>query len=212
MNKGTVVLLHGISRTSRSMERLEATLMNSGYTVRNIDYPSVTYSIETLAELVVQKIKADMQTAQPLHFVGHSMGGIIIRLIILHHRPRNLGRIVMVGTPNHGSAVVDFFQHFKFFKKWFGPAGQQIGTKYKNLPHRLPPADYECGVIAGNRSADPWFSWFLFQGENDGKVSVENTKIEGMKDFAIVPVPHAAMPKNKNVIQLIENFLSSGHF
>jgi len=195
------------------MRRLETALTQLGYTVRNLDYPSVTYSIETLAELVFQKIESDVKSGQPLHFVGHSMGGILIRIILRDHRPLNLGRVVMMGTPNHGSIVADFMQRFKFFKKLFGPAGQQIGTSLTGVHHDLPSADYECGIIAGNRSIDPWFSWFLYQGrENDGKVSVENAKLEGMKDFTVVPVVHAALPKNKKVIQLVKNFLFFGHF
>ena len=212
-SQGTVIILHGISRSSRIMLRLEAALQNAGYTVRNIDYPSVTYSLATLAELVLQKIQTDIENGEPLHFLGHSMGAILARLILRDHRPENLGRVVMIAPPNHGSAVANFLQRFSFYKKWFGPAGQQIGTNHNGIHHDLPPADYECGIIAGNRSADPWFSWLLYRGrENDGKVSVENTKLEGMKDFVVVPVAHAALPNNPQVISLVKTFLSSGHF
>lgn len=212
-SQGIVILLHVITKTSRIMRGFETALTKSGYTVRNIDYPSVAYSIETLAEIAAKKIEQDRQSNQPMHFVAHSMGGILVRLIIAKHRPPNLGRVVMIGTPNHGSIVADFMQRFKFFKKLFGPAGQQIVTNSNGIHHRLPSADYECGIIAGDRSIDPWFSWFLFRGrKNDGKVSVENTKLEGMKDFVVVPVPHVRQPKNKKVIQLALNFLASGHF
>ncbi|MCB1828057.1 MAG: alpha/beta hydrolase [Coxiellaceae bacterium] len=212
-SQGTVILLHGISRSSRIMSRLESALQEAGYTVRNIDYPSVTYSLNTLAQLVVQKIQPDIERNVPLHFVGHSMGAIVTRLIIRDHRPKNLGRVVMIAPPNKGSTVADFMQRFKFYRKLFGPAGQQIGANLKGVHHDLPPADYECGVIAGNRSADPWFSWLLYRGhENDGKVSVEQTKLDGMKDFVVVPVAHAALASNEKVIDLVKTFLSSGHF
>lgn len=195
------------------MLRLETALQDAGYTVRNIDYPSVTHSLETLAELVLQKIRTDIEIGEPLHFVGHSMGAILVRLMLRDHRPEKLGRVVMIAPPNHGSAVAGFLQRFGFYKKWFGPAGQQIGTNHNGIHHHLPSADYECGIIAGNRSADPWFSWFLYRGrENDGKVSVEHTKLEGMKDFVVVPVAHAALPNNPQVISLVKTFLSSGHF
>lgn len=213
MSQGTVILLHGISRSSRMMQRLESALIESGYTVRNLNYPSVTYSVETLAEMIAEQIQPDLLSGTPLHFVGHSMGGILIRLILRDHRPENLGRVVMIGTPNHGSVVADFMQRFNFFKKLFGPAGQQIGTNHNGVHHALPSADYECGIIAGNRSRDPWFSWFLYQGRpNDGKVSVENAKLEGMKDFTVVPVSHSAQPKNKKVILLVQRFLATGQF
>lgn len=211
---GTVVLLHGISRSSRIMLRLEKALTDEGYLVRNLDYPSVTYSLETLAELVVRDIQSDMMNeGQPLHFVGHSMGGILIRLILRDHRPNNLGRVVMLATPNTGSPVADFMLRFRYYRRSFGPAGQQIGTDLNAIHHSLPSAEnYECGVIAGNRSKDPWFSWFLFRGPNDGKVSVENTKLDGMKDFTVLPISHSALPKNSKVIKLVQRFLKSGHF
>ena len=126
-SQGTVILLHGISRSSRIMLRLETALQDAGYTVRNIDYPSVTHSLETLAELVLQKIRTDIEIGEPLHFVGHSMGAILVRLMLRDHRPEKLGRVVMIAPPNHGSAVAGFLQRFGFYKKWFGPAGQQIG-------------------------------------------------------------------------------------
>lgn len=210
---GTVILLHGISRTSRIMVRLEKALVKEGYRVRNLDYPSVTYSLETLAELIVREIQSDMMNDQPLHFVAHSMGGILVRLILRDHRPENLGRVVMMGTPNKGSPVADFMMRFGFYRHLFGPSGQQIGTDLNAIHHSLPSAEnYDCGVIAGNRSKEPWFSWFLFRGPNDGKVSVEHTKIDGMKDFAVIPVSHAGLPTDLNVMQLVKQFLKSGHF
>lgn len=195
------------------MKRLESALIEDGYTVRNMDYPSVTYSVETLAELVTKQIQPDlMKKDVPLHFVCHSMGGIIARLIIQKHRPPNLGRVVMLSTPNHGSRVADFMLRFKFYRRSFGPAGQQIGTDPNGIHHQLPPADYECGIIAGDRSIDPWFSWFLFRGPNDGKVSVENTQLEGMSDFTVVHVAHAALPRHPKVIKLVRHFLATGRF
>lgn len=210
--QATVILLHGISRTSRVMLKMADALTADGYSVLNIHYPSTSMSIEALAEWVYEKIKPYCDIDKPIHFVGHSMGAIIARLIIRDHRPENLGRAVMIAPPNKGSIVADFMQRFRFYEKWFGPAGQQIGTNHKGVHHQLPPADFECAVIAGDRTTDPWFSWFLHKDSNDGKVSVENTKLAGMKLHIVVHATHASLPKNKEVIQLVREFLSHGVF
>lgn len=207
-----VILLHGIGRTSHMMRRLATALMEKGYFVDNIDYPSTIHTVEELATFVFKKIHCYYDLEQPLHFVGHSLGGVVVRILLRDHRPSNLGRVVLIGPPNRGTIVVDFLSRFNFYKRWFGPAGQQIGTGDDSIPHQLPPADYECGIIAGNRSSDPWFSWFLFHTPNDGKVSVESTKLAGMSDHVVVPVSHAKLPKNAKVISSVIRFLETGHF
>jgi len=210
--KATVIVLHGISRSSRMMLKIAQALSAEGYETINLDYPSTTMVIEDLAEWVYEKIKPYCDIDNPIHFVGHSMGGIIIRLIIQKHRPANLSRVVMIGSPNKGSIVADFMQRFQFYKKWFGPAGQQIGTNYNGIHRTLPPADFECGIIAGDRSSDPWFSWFLYKTPNDGKVSVENTKLEGMSAHVVLHVTHQSLPKNRECITHVKSFLANGTF
>ncbi len=211
--QSAVILLHGIGRSSKLMRKLEHTLAADGYQILNLDYPSRKHTLEDLSKWIYEKIKPYCDTDRPIHFVGHSMGGIIVRMIIRDHRPKNLGRVVMMGTPNHGSIVADFMQRFKFYAKWFGPAGTQIGTNPNGVHHDLPPADYECAIIAGDRSLDPWFSWFLYCGEpNDGKVSVKNTKLDGMSGFMVVHATHTFLPKNKKVIASVRKFLDTGSF
>jgi len=208
----TIIILHGIGRSSRMMSKMEAAMSSDAYNVVNLDYPSTEMSIEDLADWIYEKIKPLYSLNHPIHFVGHSMGGILIRMIIQAHRPDNLGRVVMIGSPNQGSMVADFLQPYGFYKKWFGPAGQQIGTNHNGIHHRLPAVDYPCGVIAGDRSTDPFFSWFLLKGPNDGKVTVAHTKVRGMQAHVVVHVSHAGLARSKKVIALVKNFLREGEF
>jgi len=210
--QATVILLHGITRSSRIMSKIADALSADGYDVVNLDYPSTSMPIEDLGEWVYEKLTPYCNIEKPLHFVAHSMGGIITRFIIQKHRPENLGRVVMIAPPNKGSIVSDFMQRFQFYKKWFGPAGQQIGTNQRGIHRQLPPADFECGIIAGDRTLDPWFSWFLYRCPNDGKVSVENTKLEGMKEHIVIHAAHLSLPKNNEAIAIVTNFLSYGTF
>lgn len=212
--KETVILLHGIGRDKRMLSVLEARLRDAGYHVYNDSYLSTHYPVRELAERVYRRI----QTACPeyahqrVHFVTHSMGGILARLIIETHRPPQLGRVVMIAPPNHGSEVVDFMRRFKFYRRRFGPAGLQIGTDAHSIVHRLPPVDFELGIIAGTRTRDRFFSWFILKGKNDGKVSVESTKLAGMADHILIKGAHPILPRLSETAHQVMYFLQHGRF
>lgn len=208
-----VVLLHGIGRTFKVMRKLEAGLMQAGYTVFNDNYASTGHTIEKLAEHVYMRIqKACPNSDWPLHFVTYSMGGLVARFLIGRYRPSNLGRMVMIAPPNKGSEVADFMKRFHLYRRKFGPAGLQLGTAAEAILHKLKPIDYEVGIIAGTRTVDPLFSWFLLPGKNDGKVTVESTKLAGMKDHIILRASHTFLPSKKQTLLQVKHFLSDGAF
>jgi triacylglycerol lipase len=107
MPREHVVLLHGLARTSNSMNALESMLSQEGYQILNIYYPSRKFQIPELAKLIRAGIAAKTAGAEKVHFITHSMGGIIIRYIQRHNPLTNIGRVVMLSPPNHGSEVVD---------------------------------------------------------------------------------------------------------
>lgn len=211
-----VVLLHGLGRSSDIMEKMGQYLHIHGYFPHNIAYHSTAHAIETLSEVVYQKIRA--LTTQPrytVHFVGHSMGAIIIRRLLQQHTIDNLGRVVMLGPPNQGSDVAEFLKRFDFYRKRYGKSGCQLGTKANKFLTSLPKATYPCGIIAGDKSQliDKPFAWFLMTDrDNDGKVTVENTELEGMADHIVVPVTHPNLPKNGEVMHQTAFFLAHGYF
>ncbi len=207
-----VILLHGLARTEKSMRPMEKGLAEQGYPSISIGYPSTKYPIETLAEIVAKDLQQmDIWSAQKVHFVTHSMGGIVVRQMFSEKRPENLGRVVMLCPPNKGSEVVDHMRNNWFFKKLNGPAGQQLGSDKDSLPNTLGPVDYEVGVLTGSRSFNPLFSNWL-EGKDDGKVSVEKAKVEGMADFLDLPYTHTFfMGKNRVIGQTI-TFLKTGRF
>ncbi|MDY0045751.1 MAG: alpha/beta fold hydrolase, partial [Syntrophales bacterium] len=176
-----VVLIHGLARTKRSMIPLEKRLSTSGYHVVNMEYPSRTDSIEILSQIIVPQAVATCRKKGEgrINFVTHSMGGIILRYYLKHTPVPELGRVVMLSPPNGGSELVDLFGNFFFFRWLYGPAGQSLGTGIKCLPNTLGKVDFDRGVIAGDRTVNPFFS-FCIRGKNDGKVSVKRTSVEGM--------------------------------
>jgi len=211
--EGYVILLHGLARTSRSMAKLEKRLSQYGYQVINLDYPSTEYSIEFLAEEYLGRIieRFNAGPRRKVHFVSHSLGGIIVRYYLKHHELSNLGRVVMMSPPNQGSEVVDCMKDTLIFKKINGPAGQQLGTDKDSFPVKLGPVDFELGVIAGNRTFDPLFS-MLIPGPDDGKVSVKRAKVEGMADFLVLPHSHTFIMQKEDVIEQVIHFLEHGSF
>lgn len=208
-----VVLLHGLARTSGSMQSLEKTLESKGYAVANIDYPSRKKTIDKLAtEAVTAGIKScNAVKTNQIHFVTHSLGGILVRYFLTHNEIVNLGRVVMLAPPNQGSEVVDNWQDVPGYKLLNGPAGLQLGTDSSSVPLSLGPVDFPLGVIAGNTTINPLLSLSL-PNPDDGKVSVEKTKVEGMTDFIVMPYSHPFIMKRKNVINQVIYFLENGHF
>jgi len=213
-NNETVVVLHGLFRTAFSMRKI-ARELKSDYKVVINNYPSRKNNIQELAELAIKPALESCKGSDKVHFVTHSLGGILVRQFLLHNKIENLGHVVMLAPPNHGSEIVDRFQSIGLanwaFDKVNGPAGAQLGTLNNHLPKSLGPVDFSVGVIAGNVSFNPFLSSML-QGDDDGKVSVESSKVDGMKDHLVMPVSHTYMMSNDAVIAQIKYFLKEGAF
>ena len=212
-SKTGVVLLHGISRTSRSFRRMQTAAEAAGFATLNTGYASRRKPLETLADDIHPAIArfAD-STEGPIHFIGHSMGGLLARVYLARYRPARLGRVVMLGAPNSGSEIADRLRHLIAYRAFLGPAGQQLGTiRDTALCTILPPVDYPVGIIAGNRSVYPLAS-ALLPRPNDGRVSVEATKLDGMADHIVIGASHPWLPRNSLAIEQTMAFLRDGRF
>lgn len=208
-----VILLHGLARTENSLAKLERHLEVQGFYVVNIGYPSRKKKIETLALETITEARSRCKSAgaTKIHFVTHSMGGILVRYYLEHNKIPELGRVVMLSPPNQGSEVVDRLKGTQIFKWINGPSGQQLGTDKSALPVSLGAPKYEVGIITGDRSINPLLS-LLIPGVDDGKVSVENAKLEGMKDFLIVHKTHPFIMNDDDVLRQVTFFIENGVF
>jgi hypothetical protein len=208
-----VILLHGMGRISRSMNDIETALLKEGYRVINVGYPSTRKLVPALIKNYIKPelLKLKSEAASKIHFVTHSLGGILVRALLQTESLPKGSRIVMLSPPNHGSEIVDHYKFSWWYKAINGPAGQVLGTEKTSLPNQLKPIDAEVGVITGNKSYEPWFSRII-PGADDGKVSVESAKLDEMKDFLVVNSGHTLIMKDPKVIHQIKYFLLNAIF
>jgi len=194
-----VVLLHGMGRTSRSMAPLARALDRAGYEVLNHGYPSRSSRVAVHGPKLVEILarEASREDIRRIHFVGHSLGNIVIRWALAHHGdrvdPGKIGRVVMLAPPNGGSRKADFFEPWM---SWLSRPLTDLTTAPGSTAHTIPRIDgVEIGIIAGSR---------------DSIVRVDETRLDEMTDHVVVPSGHTFIMRRDIVIELTRRFLATG--
>ena len=206
-----VVLLHGFGRSPFSMWRLNRFLKKAGYTVYNIGYSSIKEDLENIKQKVDQQIN-DCCAGSPLktHFVGHSLGGLLIRSYLDEYKVKNLGHVVMIASPNKGTEFVDYYKD-KWWFKIFGKVPLSLSSKGSSFLSSLKPPYYTLGVIAGNFNIS--MQEHILSGPDDGLVRVESTKVKGMTDFILInKTTHGLMRYSTRTALQTIHFLKHGRF
>ena len=186
-------------------------MQGAGFATLNLDYASRKRPLESLIEDIHPAIAGFTESVGAVHFVTHSMGGLLTRGYLAKYRPSRLQRVVMLGPPNNGSEVADLLKNLALFRAIYGPAGQQVGTRHSKGIAGVP-RDCAVGIIAGNRTIDPIASYFIVPRPNDGRVSVESTKLDGMADHIVLKTSHSLMLLNRDVVEQTIAFLRVGRF
>ncbi len=209
----TVVLLHGLARTSRSMSKMGRRLRSKGFRTVLLNYPSRKHNLEILSQqYIVPELKELLSAAHgPVHFVTHSMGGMLLRMALPYVAAENIGRIVMLAPPNHGSEIVDRMRKFKWFRSFFGPAAMDLASTNHVYLEKLPSLPNHCGIISGDRSAFHLFDNILPR-PNDGTVSVASTKIDTVRAHLVLHTSHPFIMRSARVIEETSFFLQNGKF
>ncbi len=205
-----LVLLHGLGRSKSAMWLLASRLEEAGFSVFPIGYKSFNKSPEEILTSVTQQIesfKADRNTT--MHFVGHSLGGLMIRAYLSKNKIENLGKVVLIGTPNKGTTLVDTYRD-RWWLKMTGEMTLALGTDDESFPNSIPKPYYPVGIIAG--VSDGMNNEHFLPGEDDGVVSLESTKVDGMTDIVIVESSHSMMRYNLEVANQTIAFLKNGLF
>ncbi len=208
----TVIVIHGLGRTSASMAILWTRLEQAGFRVLRFGYPSTSEPIETL----VDRLQAEVDRCCPaeattVHFVTHSMGGVLARSYLSQQAQPHQGRVVMLSPPSQGSEIVDAFADSRLLRSLLGPAGTRLGTDAVGIANELPPIRFSLGIITGDRSLNPLESW-LIPGPDDGKIGVGRARVEGAADFLVVPATHTFIMNRGDVADQVAHFLRQGRF
>jgi pimeloyl-ACP methyl ester carboxylesterase len=206
-----VILLHGYGRTEYSMRPLQGRLEAAGFIVHNFDYPSMWLTPAELTKLLDQALTSCCSVSPRIHFVTHSLGGIIVRAYLSENCLQNMGRVVMLAPPNQGSELADLANESSLLRAILGPTVIQLGTGSDSLPNRLPPPWYELGVIAGIDNINPIGGLFV-PAPSDGTVSVSRTQLDGMSDFITVRKSHTFIMRSAEVADYVIHFLRTGRF
>jgi pimeloyl-ACP methyl ester carboxylesterase len=219
MSGKAVVLLHGLAAPRWSMKSLASYLRkHGGYQTFVVEYASLRSTIDDAAFGLANIIK-DLEGIEEIHLVGHSMGNIVIRRYLAgddsaknRWRPdHRIGRVVMISPPNHGSITATQLSDTSVFKTVFGASGVQLGKNWKDLESRLATPTGEFGIIAGGYGNRFGLS-LLVPGDDDGRISVEETRLAGASDFLVVGAVHEFIVFDRRVFDYSLRFLKSGYF
>jgi pimeloyl-ACP methyl ester carboxylesterase len=212
----TVVILHGIAKTSSSMRPVELALQKEGYKTLSITYPSTDQNLDGIAAHLREKHmnEAFWQNAGTVHIVTHSMGGLVARRYLDTFKddiPKDkLGRVVMLAPPNGGSEVADTIHKLAPYQWYYGPAGSELTSDAQ--ARNKSDVYYELGIIAGTKEWPYFVAAFIVPGQSDGRVSVEKTRLDGMADHVSVNGTHTFIMDKPDVHKQILHFLKEGQF
>ena len=206
-----VILLHGILDPAFVMKRIEWALKKEDYQVINWSYPSRSRTIEEHANQLHALI-IDMPPGQKIHFVGFSLGALVVRCYLKNHKLENVGRFVLIAPPNRGSERLDHLYRYSWFRWIYGnKAAQQLLTKNQDslAKYGVPPCQF--GILVGGKGNLEGYNQLL-PGDDDGSVSEASTKLEGAKSYKKLRHRHTFLLFSKQTSQEVVSFINTGKF
>ena len=194
------------------MALLSSRLQKAGYRVVTFGYPSTSEPIEVLVDSLGKALN-ECCSGDPsgVHFVTHSLGGVLVRSYLSNRLDPHEGRVVMLSPPSQGSEIIDAFADSPVLRSFLGPSGSRLGTDSAGIAQQLGPVTFNLGIITGDRSLNPIGSW-LIPGPDDGKVAVERARVEGAADFLVLPATHTFIMNRRDVAAETVYFLQHGRF
>jgi len=213
-----VVLLHGLGRSAWSLKRLEWRLQGAGYRTQNLDYPSRRHGIGELVALLHRRIVETAHGASRVHFVGHSLGAVLLRGVLARPVPFAVGRVVMLAPPNAGVSLLERAEMRRLARYIYGRPILDLLPGSPALK-ALPGLAAETGVVAGSApfhvfNPTAYMNALLRPGftEHDGTVDIASTRLPDMKDFVLLPINHSFMADHPETARQVVAFLEHGRF
>jgi pimeloyl-ACP methyl ester carboxylesterase len=209
-----VLLLHGIVGFRLWMVPIARALRREGCSTLNPGYPSTRRSFDGHVAWLEDIVRA--QIARPeverIDFVGHSLGGLILRTLLARAAPPKAGRLVLVATPNRGSSKSERYRDTLYYRLVLGTrAGGELGTGPGEAAARAGVPKVPFGLVAG-RGGGGLGMKALGPGEHDGVVFVRETELEGAADRIVVPYTHTRMLWRGETVRQVAAFLREGRF
>jgi triacylglycerol lipase len=209
-----VIMLHGLWRSVRAMRPMANYLSNHGFSTVNVPYSSFRHDLDTLVSVVNKEIEPWVKQGRTIHFVTHSLGGVVVRRLLEkleESQIEQVGRVVMLAPPHRGSEIVDWLRssRLRSIKGVLGPAGKFLSSEEMAKQSEEFPSGVEAAVIMGEKSAIPFFRKLL-DASNDGIVSVEKGRLFGIKEFKVVHADHTFISSEPEVMELTARFIDRG--
>ena len=206
-NEEYIILFHGIYGTEKDMKPIAEMLENKNNNIISIQYPTNSDSVEIISEKYIKPVIDELDSDKKIHFVVHSMGSGILRYYLKNNSMDNLGKVVFISPPSHGSALADHFIS-KMLKDQLGEAVLQFSTKEDSFVNKLGDPDYSCYVLIGNKSNNPVYS-AIIPGKDDGMVPLDGSKLDSCAYKVVNNTTHTSILKDKRTFDEIENYLKN---
>jgi len=202
----TVVLVHGLWMHGWVMRLIGMRLRRCGFHTTSFSYPSMRNSLSQNASVLSQFVAGI--AAPRIHFIGHSLGGLLILQMLGEFPESRTGRIILAGSPYNISCVAEKLSRRR-------PGRYILGRSMLQWMWQKPPAcegEYKLGVIAGSRSIGGGRLISRMATPNDGVVTVEETRIPGVIDQIVLDVTHSGMLLSAELARQACSFLRYGYF
>ena len=207
-------MLHGLWRSIRAMQPLSNHLNDGGYTTVNVPYASFRYELKDLVKHVMHQIQPWLDSGKRVHFVTHSLGGVVLKKLIESmdkHDLGQIGRVVMLAPPHQGSEIMDWLKTspVRLFRGVLGPASDFLSTESMSRECGELRSGVDAVVIMGEKCALPFFKTLL-EEPNDGIISVNKGQLSGVKHFKIVDSDHTFIASNVEVMEMTRGYIENG--
>ncbi|MEW5824041.1 MAG: alpha/beta fold hydrolase [Pseudomonadota bacterium] len=203
------ILVHGFNKGSRDMRYLARGLFERGFSVLSVELPTTFGSLDQAVRALARQIDPAVARHRRIHFVAHSLGGLITRAYLAQRKAQNTGHCVFIATPHGGSPLAALAHRIPLYSAVFRPIHPlRPGADVAPLP---APRNYRVGLIAGNRNTGLLGRLFL-SPSSDGRVEVRDVAARDADEFLILPYGHKDIHHRQATLDAVEHFLNTGHF